>query len=285
MVAGSVGLSILRGSMLHNSAVRSCRFLGTAFGGAALSLVLAGLMLLSDAGITPALKYLVFASEPSYLVVGTWAIICGIVLCSVLTFFLKSGFVARGLVLKRVLLVGVLLVGFVAALYTGLFLASMKAVPLWNTPWLPALFVLSSLSCGVVSFVALAKACGVSDLFYLYARALIKVDLGLIALEAFCAIAFVWASAVSLAEGPTAVASVTSALNLILGEDAWIWWSGFVGFGLFATMVFDVLMLRAKHGLPGRLWSVLGVLFCVSTGAFTLRYCIIEAGMHPAFGF
>ncbi|MEG0505246.1 MAG: NrfD/PsrC family molybdoenzyme membrane anchor subunit [Raoultibacter sp.] len=284
-VAGASGLSIPREELERQSTAKNFDFLGTAFAVAALSLVLAGLLLLSDAGITPALKYLFFVSKLSYLSVGAWAIILAVGLCSVLACMWKMGRAGRNIVLTRVLFASASLVGFVAALYTGLFLASMKAVPLWNTPWLTALFVFSSLSCGVVTFAVLSKMYGVSGVFPSHMRMLVGIDLGLIVLELLSAIALVLTLLGSPTDGPTAAMGVASILDVMTGQNSWIWWGGFVGFGLIVTAVFDVLILRTGRGLPGQSWSVLGILFCVLAGAFSLRYCIIVAGAHPVLGF
>ena len=284
-VAGVAGLSVSRQEFQGEFAAKYQGFLGAAFGMAALSLVLAGLVLLSDTGFTPALKYLFFAPRLSYLTVGAWAIVFGTGVCLALFFLWKAGFAGRNVVLVRVLFAAAALVGFVVALYTGLFLASMKAVPLWNTPWLTLLFVLSSLSCGVVSFVVLSSMCGVSDAFSSYVGMLVKIDLGLIAFELLSAGVLAFTLIGNPADGPTAAMGAASAIDLLVGRNSWIWWGGFVCLGVVATAVFDLLMLRAQRGWPGRSWSVLGTLFCVLAGAFSLRYCIIAAGAHPAMGF
>ncbi|WP_270297394.1 NrfD/PsrC family molybdoenzyme membrane anchor subunit, partial [Eggerthella sinensis] len=42
--------------------------------------------------------------------------------------------------------------------YTGLLLSDMVSIDFWHTPWLIALFVVSSLSCGVAAIVTLDAA-------------------------------------------------------------------------------------------------------------------------------
>ena len=60
----------------------------------------------------------------------------------------------------RVLQAALALAALAVMLYTGLLLQSLNAVPLWATPWLPALFVLSSLSCGMALVLAACVLAG-----------------------------------------------------------------------------------------------------------------------------
>ncbi len=261
------------------------RLLGTSFFVAAAVLVLAGMVLLADAGVSRALVYLFFPPSPNYLSVGSWLIVIATALCLVSGFMWRCGAAGTNPMVLRLVSVAGVLAGLGVALYTGLFLSAMPAVALWHTPWLPALFVLSSLSCGVVSFTALMKVTDSHVRFRGFERVMLKVDLIFAVLELACAAGFLTASAVFAGEGSAAQAAALSAAALMYGDLAFAWWGAFVGFGVVALIAFDVLILRAQDGWSGRLWMVMGPTFCAFAGAFALRYCIVEAGMHPVLGF
>lgn len=285
LVAGMAGLSIPRQLFKDGLLSLYSNLMGSAGVLAAVSLVLGSLFLLVDSSALSALTYLFFAPPLSYLSIGAWLIVINIGLCFVLVLFWRTGSSGHEVLVSRVLHAACALVGFGVALYTGFFLASMKAVPLWNTPWLPALFVLSSASCGLVFFLALAKATDGATLFPSFIKVLAKVDLVLVLLESVCAAVLLSGLLLTPNNGSSAAAGIASALDVVTGDYAWIWWGGFVGLGLIATAVFDILVARAKSTWSGRVWPTLGVSFCVLVGAFSLRYCMVMAGAHPALGF
>lgn len=284
-VAGVAGLSIPHQFLKNGSLSQYSNLMRSAFVIAGASLVLGSLLLLADSSNFSALVYLFLTPPFSYLSVGAWLIVIDMGLCFVLVLFWRTATTGHGVFASRVLHAVCALTGLAVALYTGLFLASMRAVPLWNTPWLPPLFVLSSISCGIVFFLALIQANDRATTFSSYIKLLAKVDLLVVALESLCTAALVLSLALIPAVGPTDAAGAASALTLVTGEHAWIWWGGFVGLGLTMTVLFDILVIRAKNIWPGRIWSTLGVSFCVLVGAFSLRYCIVIAGVHPALRF
>lgn len=252
---------------------------------AGASLLLGSLFLLADSSNFSALVYLFLTPPFGYLSIGAWLIVIDVGLCFVLVLFWRTGATDQNVFTSRVLHAICVLVGLAVAFYTGLFLASMRAVPLWNTLWIPLLFVLSSISCGIVFFLALVQTTDKATTFPSYVKLLAKVDLLVVVLEVLCAAALVLSLTMVSVGGPTEVTGAASALALVTGEYAWIWWGGFVGLGLIVTALFDILVIRVKNIWPGRIWSTLGVSFCVLVGAFSLRYCIVVAGMHPVLGF
>lgn len=292
LVAGLAALSIPRETMCAG-ALSSCESLmAAAFGSAAGLLFLAGLLLLADAGNPDALGHLFFAPKLSWMTVGAWALAMSAVFCCALALMWRCRRFPGGVALLRVLAALVSVAALIVVLYTGFLLSSMRSVALWNTPWLPALFVFSSLSCGLVGLAALSYACGASEEFRRFTSSLLRADVLVVILEAVCAAAVVMASLGPDLLGSSAPSFVTatqkaataSALALVTGTYAWVWWGVFVLVGLVATAALDVLALRADSRMPGRLWRVLGPLSCVLAGAFALRFCLVEAGMHPLLG-
>lgn len=283
--AGIAGLSIPRHLLEKGLLSEYSNLMRSVCAVAAASLVLGGLLLLADSGNFSALVYLFFSPSLNYLSVGAWAIVVDVVLCFLLVLFWGAGVTNRNPFVSRALHALCALIGLAVSLYTGLFLASMKAVSLWSSFWIPALFVLSSASCGAVVFLAAIQASGKAIVFSTYRRLLARVDIVIVVLESLCAVALVLSLVLAPVSDSADSAGLASAFDLASGTDAWIWWGGFVGLGLIMTAVFDVVVLRIEDCLPGRIWSTLGTSFCVLMGAFSLRYCIVAAGMHPALGF
>ena len=285
VVAGIAGFSIPRQFLIRDSLREYLDLMRSAFVFAAAFLLLGSLFLLADSGNHRALVHLFFSPNLSYLSIGAWAILVNMVLCLVLILLWRTGAKKQNPFVSRTLHGGAVVAGLVVALYTGLFLASMKAVPLWNTGWLPALFVLSSLSCGIVIFLALIQANNLVATFSSFMRLLAKVDIIVVLLELLCAAMMVIVLVTRTIDGPTSAAGVASALDMVSGKYAWVWWAGLVGLGIVATLLFDVLVLQNKNNRHGRIWSTLGVSFCAVIGAFSLRLCVVAAGAHPALEF
>ncbi len=270
--------------------------MGYPFVAAAGALLLGSLLLVADSGRIGALWHLFFAPKASVLSAGAWCIVAAGVLCALLAGRWLGVGALRGAVPTRALSALAVVAGACVALYTGLFLAGMRAVPLWNTPWLPALFVASSLSCGAAAFVGLAHASGVAAAFGAHVRRLVRADVALLAVEAACAAGVAASALAGAGGGDTASAGAASALALLFGGEAWAWWLGFAGLGLVVPLACDVALLRAG-GIrrAGRFGGAAGAgagtavavasAGCVLAGAFALRACLVMAGAHPVAAF
>ncbi len=281
-VAGAVALLGRPRSGALDSRPAQRSLFGTAFAVAALSLVLGSLLLLADAGNYAALPWLFFSPRPTYLTFGSWALAVGVLL-GFLGALLWFGRVRVRLRASRLFHGACIVAGLAIALYTGLYLSSMGAVAFWNGAWVPALFVLSSLSCGLVLFSAAATALG-SGGAAAQAAPLLRIDIAVAAAELVVALAFVLVAAAFPEAGSRAVGA-QSAVALMTGPDAWLWWGVFMGLGVAAVVALDVAALRTRIRTAGRLWNTLAPAVCVLLGALAMRYCIVEAGMHPALGF
>lgn len=245
------------------------------------ALVAAALCLLADSGNHEALSYLFFSGRITYLSAGSYLIVGSVVLSGLFAYLWAVRLFIKRVGFFRVLQVVAAFVGLAVALYTGLFLASMQAVPFWNTPWLPALFLLSSVSCGLVSALIVGYMGGVSLQFEQYFSRMAVVDAVVLVLEAVCLLGLVLSS---LFAGDSIFASIaaSSSVNVLLsGEYAWAFWSVSVVIGLVAAFVVDVVVMRSEHIPPGRPCYSLAPGICVFAGAFALRFCIVMAGEHP----
>lgn len=248
------------------------------YAAAVVMLTLGSLCLVSDGVRTQALVHLFFSIRLTYLNVGAYSLVFCIAVC-----FLLAGVWCRlriDVMLLRVMQVSALAVGFVVILYTGLLLSSTRAVPLWHTPWLLALFFFSALSCGIVVVLVVLYMTGLAPQFLRQVRRLVVVDIIIIVvLEVFATVVFVLSPLLYAADGPTEASAAQSAWELVAGVDAWVFWVGFAGAGLFGALAAECLML--KEGASPSPYLPLLPAGCTLMGAFAMRACIVMAGGHP----
>ena len=167
-----------------------------------------------------------------------------------------------------VFLLVVAVAGVVVA-YTGLFLASMPAVPLWASPWLPPLFVASALSCGCALLACTCVLTGSGEEFASTLRRVQKADVAAIACELAVLAAF---GIAALGGSETARLSME---RLVAGDLAPAFWGAVVALGLVAP--------GACEAFGKRVSARVAVFACafVLVGGFFLRWCIAQAGMPP----
>lgn len=282
-VGGIVGFNLCTRRHCVKSKTKNT-LMGALFGVALLMLLTGALLLLADAGNYKALINLFFPPVPTLLSFGTWAITVDLGVLGVLFVAWQGQAELINRCFIQAMHVLGLVVGSAVVIYTGIFLASMRAVPLWHTPLVPVLFALSSLSCALVIFVVAVNTLGIQSTFATLVTLATKYDMIVIILECISALAFV-AQAFLIPQAGSYAVIEQSIRTLVAGENAWLWWGAFFGMGMLMTFVFDGVLLRFGDSKPGRLWNTLAPVFCVLCGAFALRYCMVVAGMHPALSF
>ncbi len=155
---------------------------------AVLALTLGMAFLLADLGRSDRILLLLTQPSLSHIVVGAYALVISVVLASVLA--LAWGGVFRRMAPLVVALQVLVLAGAAVVMaYTGLLLQSMRAVALWHSPWLPALFVLSSVSCGFALVVGAAQFSEAAGAFASVLSRSALADAGVIVAEALAAVA------------------------------------------------------------------------------------------------
>lgn len=255
------------------------KLLGSGFAAAFVLLALGIVCLLADLGNAERVILLLLHPTASYLAVGSWALAACLALAAALG-FAWLGIGTWNVALVRILQVTTALVAAVVMVYTGLLLQSLGAVPLWSTPWLPALFAASSLSCGIACALALAQLTGVASAFDAVLGRLAAVDAAVIVIEAIVVAVFVYAA--SLAGAPlsngTELAAAQSVRELVAGANAQLFWGGFVALGLAVPLVLDGVLAKRRRPLPG---VALFTAACVLAGGFVMRFCVVAAGAHP----
>lgn len=266
------------GAHLHpNLAYR--KLLGSGFAVAFVVLALGIVCLLADLGNAERVVLLLLNPTASYLSVGSWALMACLTLAAALGFaWLGVGTWNVGLV--RILLAVAALVATVVMVYTGLLLQSLGAVPLWTAPWVPLLFAVSSLSCGIACTLALAQITGVAFVFSTVLKRLAATDAVIIVIEAVVLAVFVWAASqvgAPLSNG-TELAAAQSVRELVAGANGQLFWGCFVAGGLAVPLALDGVLAKRRRPLPG---VALFASACVLAGGFVMRFCIVAAGAHP----
>lgn len=155
------------------------------------------------------------------------------------------------------------------AIYTGVLLSVVRAVPLWASAILPALFLVSAISTGMGLCIDLAASLAVPDVQHRFKNLplvhiiLISLEMGLLGLLLVTA----------LNQGGEAAQSA----NLILtGNWSVAFWVVVIGFGmLYPLMVHVNAFARHRHGYVSGILSGLGI---VVAGLF-VRYIIVAAAI------
>jgi formate-dependent nitrite reductase membrane component NrfD len=171
--------------------------------------------------------------------------------------------------IKRVVCgVGVVL-AIATAIYTGVLLSVVQAVPLWNTPILPALFLVSAISTGMGLAFDLSATLAMPEIHrrYNHMPLIHMIFIGLeIALLALLMISALW-------QGGEAA---ESAKLILMGKGSVVFWVLVVGFGMiYPFMVHVYAFARRSHGYLSGILSGAGI---VIAGLF-VRYLIVAAAI------
>ena len=246
------------------------------------ALALGVLCLLFDLGRIDRALDLFLRPSPTYLTVGSFAlaalVACGAFLALVRFAYLPFAPRAAVAAVEAVAVA----VGLVVVVYTGLLLQGLGAVALWRSPLIPALFALSSLSCGIAVVLAAAFFADPDGAADRVVRPLVRADAAVIVLEAVAAALFAGLALAS--DHPGAAAS---AAQLVSGSGALAWWGGFVACGLAAPLAVELAFAarvraraqeRAQQPALRAALAVAAVLVLV--GGLSMRGAIVDAGMH-----
>ena len=171
--------------------------------------------------------------------------------------------------IKRVVCSVGIVLALGTALYTGILLAVVEAIPFWNTAVLPVLFLVSAISTGMGLSFDLAATMAVPDLHERYGKMPI-VHMSLIGLEvALLALLMI----VSLAKGGEAA---ESAKLILFGGQAVAFWVLVIGLGMsYPFSVHAYAYARHKHGFVSSLLAGAGI---VVAGLF-VRHLVVAAAI------
>ena len=171
--------------------------------------------------------------------------------------------------------------------YTGLLLGVLKAIPFWNTPALPVLFITSALATGagaillglaVKRWIRPAKAAEEEANTGLSLAVLSKIVIVVVAVELVILLFFM------VIMGYTQGAAKISVNYLLSGDYALAFWLGIIVVGLLVPFVVEIFARMKSKSLPvariGDLAAITGV--CLLAGGIILRFAILSAGA-PVF--
>lgn len=260
------------------------RLVGVPLLASALLVAASALCLLADTARPEAIGALFASPRANILTVGAWLLVALGVVAAALALFWLYGRRVRRNKFFCVILGAAFVLGVAVTTYSAVYLAGMRAVPLWHSWWLVSLFVGSSFAAACALFVAMAFAVRVDGLFPVAMRRARMLSLVFLAVEAASACGFAFAALSAPDVGSAAVAA-TSAVNLLFGSDAFIWWGGFVAVGVAASAFFE---LAGRRWLPDRRMArsfALAACACALVGTFSLRISVMMAGAHPVLGF
>jgi polysulfide reductase chain C len=185
---------------------------------------------------------------------------------------------ARGLAIRwrtRLLQVGALL-AIAIAIYTGVLLGVVRAVPLWNSFILPMVFFVSAMSTGLAACVVLSQVvtAGVAhdaadpDKNHFYVN---RIHLALIMSE----IVFILCWLLIVASG--SVTAAQSVGMLLSGRYSVFFWIGIVLIGILGPMLIYLYEVVLRRPLKPS-WVIIGD-GSVLLGGLVLRYLVIAAGV------
>ncbi|WP_165170847.1 NrfD/PsrC family molybdoenzyme membrane anchor subunit [Adlercreutzia sp. ZJ242] len=270
------------------------RLLAPSFAAAFALLALGVLCLMVDLGRADRLLLLVTSPTLVHITVGAYALLFTLALSAALALLWRRARLgASARALRSALEAVSLVTAGVTMAYTGLLLQAQAAVPLWASPWLPVLFVLSSLSCGAAATLVTAQFTGAARTFSRVFARMASVDAVLILLEAAVLTALLaTASRGGVLDGQSALAAQTSAEMLTGGALSEVFWGVLVAAGLVAPFVLDVVVALSRPPWPARYSAAdalrvqlpgisLVAAACVLAGGAALRFCMVEAGIHP----
>lgn len=242
----------------------------------ALAMLVVGLLcLVADLGRPQEVLLLFTNPTGSLITLGTFAL-TALTVCLTLalakaalevgTFFSKAAIVAK--------IVG-LPVAITVMIYTGMLLKNTLAVNLWQSVWLPVLFLLSSLSCGAaVVLLSMCFAAEESDKRAIERgmRDIAIFDVAVIALEALVTVAF------ALSTGGTDPHGAFC--QFASGSQALSFWLGFVGCALVVPVVIEISSVALGRFSNREIAAATALM--VLTGSVCLRFSLIAAGVQPA---
>lgn len=249
------------------------KLFGFGFAFALVAFVAGTLCLFADLGRADRVLLLLSSPRAVHITIGAYALIFCVLGATLQALIWTRMMQGVSVFFLRLLCVLTAVLSLIVMAYTGLLLQSLRSVPLWHNIWLPALFILSSLSCGMGLVMGSSLLAGLGSVFGSVLRRVAFFDGLVIALEGLSAVVFLATTFSSASE-----TVVLSGRELVLGSNLGLFWAGFVLLGLVVPLALDYQLYSRQPIRPS-----LGVTsaVCVLAGGFMMRYCLVQAGVHP----
>ena len=233
-----------------------------------LALALGVLCLVADLGRPDRLFVLILHPQPTAMTVGAYALV--VALAVSVAFSVGATFDGIEITPAIVYALGCvgLLSGAVCAAYTGVLLSSLASILFWQTWLLPALFAVSSFSCGIALVMLAAAFVQARQVFVRPLRWLARADSALIVVEAVALAALV-------AWGLAGEGTRLAAHALFAGDLRWTFWGGVVVLGLAVPFAMERFVAHGNYST-----QLLWVAMLVLVGGFVLRVCIVGTAAY-----
>lgn len=249
------------------------KLFGFGFAFALVAFVAGILCLFADLGRADRVLLLLSSPRAVHITIGAYALIFCVLGATLQALIWTRMMQGVSVFFLRLLCVLTAVLSLIVMAYTGLLLQSLRSVPLWHNIWLPALFILSSLSCGMGLVMGSSLLAGLGSVFGSVLRRVAFFDGLVIALEGLSAVVFLATTFSSASE-----TVVLSGRELVLGSNLGLFWAGFVLLGLVVPLALDY-QLYSRQPIRPSLGATSAA--CVLAGGFMMRYCLIQAGVHP----
>jgi polysulfide reductase chain C len=172
--------------------------------------------------------------------------------------------------LWRLLEVIALAFAFATALYTGILLKATKSIPLWNTYFLPLLFLVSALSTGLMAIILSMLGSGILSYGARTMKVLMYAVQVVVMIEGIVLYLYLSGTYSSSEQGKGSVRL------LLFGEKKFIFWCGDVLIGLILPFFLISIVSFSQRNVW--LFFIAGVLLLC--GGFSLRLSILRAGIR-----
>lgn len=231
-------------------------------------LSLGALCLIADVGRPERLFNLLLSPQPTAMSVGSYAIAASVLCSGVFSAMslLDNVEPSRALTLT-VALIGVVS-GFVTAVYTGVLLSSLASVVAYRTPLLPALFCVSSLSCGLAGAFA---ALSFTEPRHPHVRPLAVLTLA----DSVLVLAEIVLVSVYVFWMLGSQDAAAGAWALVAGDMRWLFWGGLLVCGLVVPFALERFV---THGNART--QLLWISACLLAGGLSLRVCVVGLAMY-----
>jgi formate-dependent nitrite reductase membrane component NrfD len=226
--------------------------------------------LILDLGIKK--RFLFACLNPRTSWVARGFIILSIFIIFGLVLFIKSvlpfGWLHPKSILWRIPEIIALIFAFGTALYTGILLKATKSIPLWNTYFLPFLFLVSALSTGSMAIILSTLGSGLFSHETGALKVLMVGEQILVVIEGIVLYLYLSGRYRASEQGKDSVRL------LLFGEKKFIFWGGIVLLGFIFPFVLEGIAVFS-HGNLLLIFSSGFILLC---GGFFLRLGVLSAG-------